>query len=137
MNPSRKFSLSIALFCFFCIWGIGQINPYMEFKTHRVEVFQLYSGTSTGKYSKLEFIAVYKNPEGTVFDQRVSPSEFSQLHVGDKVDISVRQFDIEQTTLDNVVWFFGALLFQATLFTGGVSFLLYGLSAKFRKWIRS
>lgn len=88
-------------------------NTYMETKVVPVEVVELISGQSTGKYSKLEFIAVYKDEQGRLFDRHVSPSFYTLLNKGDTIAIEIREMDIQQTTRDNLIWFFGTVLIFA------------------------
>ncbi|EFE4843465.1 hypothetical protein CG521_001770 [Escherichia coli] len=103
-------------------------NTYMETKVIPVEVVELISGQSTGKYSKLEFIAVYKDEQGRVFDRRVSPSFYTLLNKGDTIAIEIREMDIKQTTKDNLIWFFGTVLLVSICITGFITCIVFGIA---------
>lgn len=103
-------------------------NTYMETKVIPVEVVELISGQSTGKYSKLEFIAVYKDEQGRVFDRRVSPSFYTLLNKGDTIAIEIREMDIKQTTKDNLIWFFGTVLLVSICSTGFITCIVFGIA---------
>ena len=103
-------------------------NTYMETKVIPVEVVELISGQSTGKYSKLEFIAVYKDEQGRVFDRRVSPSFYTLLNKGDTIAIEIREMDIKQTTKDNLIWFFGTVLLVSICITGFITCIVFGVA---------
>ncbi len=103
-------------------------NTYMETKVIPVEVVELISGQSTGKYSKLEFIAVYKDEQGRVFDRHVSPSFYTLLNKGDTIAIEIREMDIKQTTKDNLIWFFGTVLLVSICITGFITCIVFGIA---------
>ena len=103
-------------------------NTYMETKVIPVEVVELISGQSTGKYSKLEFIAVYKDEQGRVFDRHVSPSFYTLLNKGDTIAIEIREMDIKQTTKDNLIWFFGTVLLVSICITGFITCIVFGVA---------
>ncbi|WPK35868.1 thioredoxin [Escherichia phage AV117] len=103
-------------------------NTYMETKVIPVEVVELISGQSTGKYSKLEFIAVYKDEQGRVFDRHVSPSFYTLLNKGDTIAIEIREMDIKQTTKDNLIWFFGTVLLVSICITGFITCIVFGIT---------
>lgn len=103
-------------------------NTYMETKVIPVEVVELISGQSTGKYSKLEFIAVYKDEQGRVFDRHVSPSFYTLLNKGDTIAIEIREMDIKQTTKDNLIWFFGTVLLVSIGITGFITCIVFGVA---------
>lgn len=103
-------------------------NTYMETKVIPVEVVELISGQSTGKYSKLEFIAVYKDEQGRVFDRHVSPSFYTLLNKGDTIAIEIREMDIKQTTKDNLIWFFGTVLMFSIGITGFITCIVFGVA---------
>ncbi|EPZ4757104.1 hypothetical protein ACXN21_001577 [Escherichia coli] len=100
----------------------------METKVIPVEVVELIPGQSTGKYSKLEFIAVYKDEQGRVFDRRVSPSFYTLLNKGDTIAIEIREMDIKQTTKDNLIWFFGTVLLVSICITGFITCIVFGIA---------
>jgi flagellar biosynthesis/type III secretory pathway M-ring protein FliF/YscJ len=64
-----------------------------------------YSGQSTGKYSKLQFIIVYKTDKGVIFDENVSAGSYYRLNKGDKLTLERTPFDIKQTPKENLLVF--------------------------------
>ncbi|WCZ66193.1 hypothetical protein [Yersinia phage MHG19] len=78
-----------------CYVYFGEFLPDSAYnRPWDVEVIQMYSGQSGGRSSSLDFVVVYKTTDGTLFDTRVLPSTYSQLHVGDNVQVIAREFDI-------------------------------------------
>lgn len=106
----------------FTWWG----NDYMRELDRTVEITEKFTGTSTGKYSHMEFIVVYKTDDNRYGDTRVDAAVYHQLKVGDKVTMNLREFDIAQTPLNNFLWFFMALvvyvLGSIAMFIGGIGF---------------
>lgn len=101
-----KFKLVIAAILLFLSAYFIDFQPERDkFKDWPVELVQTYSGTSTGKYSHLEFIAVYKMEDGRLIDQRISAATYSQAVIGEKYTINARGMDIfdEDRTLVPVV----------------------------------
>lgn len=93
MNFKYAFgALVLGLFFWF-----ADITPHWGVeRDYKSEVVQVYSGTSSGKYSHLEFIGVYREVgTGIMFDRRISASEYSITHVGDIVTINTRPMDVE------------------------------------------
>lgn len=122
----RCFIIALVFVIIPFIWNSQ--NTYMETKVIPVEVVELISGQSTGKYSKLEFIAVYKDEQGRVFDRRVSPSFYTLLNKGDTIAIEIREMDIKQTTKDNLIWFFGTVLLVSICITGFITCIVFGIA---------
>lgn len=77
-------------------------NDYMTFKTYNATLTHKYQLSS---YKRVNFIHVYKS--GNIsFDERVSATFYSNSVIGDKYKIKLRQFDIKQTSIQNILYFF-------------------------------
>lgn len=102
-------------------------NDYMEFKYRKCIV--LDKMTTTGGYkSSGHFYLVLKEERGIVFDLIVSPATFSQSKIGDTKYFNLRQLEIKQTPMNNVIYFFGSVIFGLTGFVfliGGWIFLKF------------
>ncbi|QBZ70830.1 hypothetical protein pETSU_249 [Edwardsiella phage pEt-SU] len=130
----RLFLVFMALCLWYSVYALVSVNKYMTSVDTPVEVKQLYSGTSTGKYSKMEFIAIYQTRDGTIFDRRISASTFYQLKPGDKIMLSIRPFDIRQNWVDNAIWFFGVITYSVIASgVGGIFVVLAFWRSKRRK----
>lgn len=89
MNSRIKFL--IAAVCLWCFSIFTDVRPYFSKPQNiPVELVQMYSGTSGGKYSRLQFIAVYEDANGRRFDQEVSAAFNSQAEVGQKYNLNIR-----------------------------------------------
>uniref|UniRef100_A0AAU8L0U1 Membrane protein n=1 Tax=Pantoea phage Survivor TaxID=3232176 RepID=A0AAU8L0U1_9CAUD len=131
---SRYYFL-ISLILIVVMWGLKESNKYTEYHNHNVEVVQKYSGASGGKHSRMHFIVVYRTSDNIFFDRNVSAAWYSQIEPGDQVTLSLRQMDIKQNTTDNVIWFFGYVLFQVIFGFGALIIFVLGCSPKLRKWM--
>jgi len=58
---------------------------------------------------------VLKEERGIVFDLIVSPAAFSQSKIGDTKYVSLREMDIKQTPIENLIYVFAYIIF------GGIS----------------
>lgn len=134
MKMKRKTALYLSLIIYFVMFVLYSQNTYLLTRPYSVEVIQKYSGVGGGKYSKLEFIVVYKTKDGIVFDRNESASEYSQLSVGDQVIKELRPFDVNSTFWKNVFCFFFYLLAMSAGFAVGTTFLLAALSGHIHKW---
>ena len=109
---SRKLFLVFMACClWYSVYALVSINKYMTYTDVPVEVKQVYSGVSSGKHSRMEFIAIYQTKDGTIFDRRLSAAQFYQLQPGDKITLELRPYDIKQTGWENAIWFFGAIAY--------------------------
>lgn len=131
---SRKLFLVFMAGClFYSVYALISVNKYMAFKDVPVEVKQIYSGVGTGKNPRMEFIAIYQTQDGTIFDRNISAANFYQLKPGDKITISIRQYDIRQNWKDNAIWFFGALTYYIIASAAGILFLVLAFWPDTRK----
>lgn len=119
----------------FIIYIVSLFNTYTTFNQYNLDVKELYSGLSGGKYPRTEFIAVLKTDDGILFDRRISPTLFSQIHKGDKIVLELRPIDIKQTPRDNLIWFFGYIVFVTIFSTIALFSLVFSLSNKIRSWV--
>lgn len=118
MLRRRLYLVLTALCLWYSVYVLISANKYMEYRDVPVEVKQIYSGTSSGKHSRMEFIAIYQTQDGFIFDRNISAANFYQLQPGDKVILNLRQYDIQQTWANNAIWFFGALAYS--IMAGGL-----------------
>lgn len=132
---SRAYFATVFLIGLVCTgvtwWG----NDYMREFDRTVEIVEKYAGPGTGKYASTEFILVFKTEDGRYSDAYVSPSTYHRLNVGDTTTMTLREFDIEQTPLNNFLWFFMALV----VYVLGSFIILFGAlgfcSSSVRKYI--
>lgn len=127
MERRRLTAVFIGIAFLLSIWYVNSINTYMTYKDTPVEVKHTYSGVSSGKHSVMQFIAIYQTQDGIIFDRFISPAQFYQYQPGDKVVISLRPYDIRQNTFDNLVKFFGVIVYWAIAGCLGVGCIVIGL----------
>ena len=109
MTARMKFL--VAAICFWCFSIFTDVRPdFSKEQLIKAELVQLYSGTSSGKYSHLEFIAVYEDQNGRRFDREISPAFYSMAQVGSTYDLEVRPELIysEYRQGWNAAWSFGS-----------------------------
>jgi hypothetical protein len=105
------------------VFGIIRLNnDYMDFKTRKCVVLNKLT-TSGGYKSSGDFYLVLKEEKGIIFDLIVCPSTFSQSKVGDTKFFNLRDFDIKQTPKNNLLYFFGEVIFG----TVGFVFIVAGM----------
>lgn len=85
-------------------------NDYMEYKDRKCIVLDKLTSPS-GRRNSGDFYLVLKEERGIVFDLRVSPATYSQSKIGKIKYFSLRQFDIKQTAMNNVIYWFGTVFF--------------------------
>lgn len=121
---SRKLFLVFMACClWYSVYCLYSVNKYMKAVDVPVEVKQIYSGTSSGKHSRMEFIAIYQAPDGYIFDRHISAANFYQLQPGDKITLNLRPFDLKQTSWENAVWYFGASFYYLFASAAGIIFV--------------
>ena len=109
MTTRMKFLVAaICLWCFSIFTDVR--HDFSKEQLVKAELVQLYSGTSSGKYSHLECIAVYEDQNGRRFDREISPAFYSMTQVGSTYDLEVRPELIysEYRQGRNVAWSFGS-----------------------------
>ncbi len=94
-------------------------NDYMENKIRKCTV--LGKVQSPGKYSSA-FYVILKDERGIVFDHYSSASSYYMAEKGQVKYYNLRDFDINQTPKDNIIFFIGELLFGVI----GVILMLVG-----------
>ena len=117
MSSKSTFNIS-GLFLLFLIvtlssWStyVWNNNVYMKFQDVPVTFIDKYTVQACSKHSctaRLE--GLFKTESGYVFDREISGYMYRQMHLGEKLTLNLRQFDIKQTPRDNLYWFFGPLL---------------------------
>lgn len=108
---STRVKFIIAAICLWCFSIFTDFRPYFaKEQIIKAEIVQLYQGTSTGKYSHMEFIAVYEDDNGRRFDRNVSPAFNSYAKVGQRYDLEIRPELIydEYRSGWNAAWSFGS-----------------------------
>lgn len=86
-------------------------NVYMKYQDVPVTFIDKYTVQACGKHhctARLE--GLFKTESGYIFDREISGYMYRQMHLGEKLTLNLRQFDIKQTPRDNLYWFFGTLL---------------------------
>lgn len=134
---TRKTSAIIAALILAVVIVFNNANTYMEYTNYNVEVMEIYSGQSSGKYSSLNFIGVFKTDTGIVFDRNISASTYSQLKKGDTITLNLRPFDVKQDTTSNIIWFFGSVVLWAASFITFPLFFISAISKRFNNWMNS
>lgn len=125
----------IFLLCAIALYASIEYNDYLTYQNYSVEVVNLYSGISSGKYSSLDFIAVFRDLKtGVLFDRYISPSFYSQLAVGDMLTLNLRPFDVNQTFSQNAIFLFGAMIFQIVTFAVGIVNLCFFIQEQIQKF---
>lgn len=105
-----KICTCVIYFCSVLLFGVLTWkfinNDYMTYRRVEVETIQLYGGMSSGQYSSLEFIGVYKTKDGVLFSRNIDASVMATTKVGDVVVFKLRPMDIKQTSRQNLLYFF-------------------------------
>lgn len=137
MNTRAKFL--IAAVCLWCFSIFTDVRPYFSKPQNiPVELVQMYSGTSGGKYSRLQFIAVYEDANGRRFDREVSAAFNSQAVVGQKYNLNIRPEIVydEYRTGWNVVLSLGSgLLYLFSYISAFVFTVIVLLPKRFIDWL--
>lgn len=112
------------------IFGIiSYTDDYMEYKDRKCIVLDKLAA-SGGRKSSGDFYLVLKEEQGIVFDLMVSPATYSQSNIGKTKYFSLRQFDIKQTAMNNLIYWFGSVFFVTLSFvcliSGWVFLKVYG-----------
>lgn len=64
-------------------------------------------------------VGLFKTDDGVFFERHINVYIFTQMKLGEQFTLNLRPFDIKQTSRDNVIWIFGALIIY------GVTFFLW------------
>lgn len=123
----------ITLSLFFTYEYVDSKNEYIKESPVTVEVVNLISGNTQGRHGgSLEFIGVFKTQEGIYFDQHMSPSTYTQLHVGDKVTLNLSPRDIQSNGRLELGWVLGMALLMVSIVGSGIFTLVWTI---FYDWI--
>lgn len=99
--------LSIGFIMFFT-------DPYGKYK--KTECVVLDKVQDAGGYkSSAHFYLVLRDKENYVFDLIVTPATYSQARIGQAISFDLRDFDIRQTTVNNLYVFFYVVVFSVGL----------------------
>lgn len=131
MNTRMKFLLvALALWCFSLFTDVRP--DFSKEQNIKAEIVQLYSGTSTGKYSHLEFIAVYEDQQGRRFDRNISAAFYSSARVGQTYDLQIRPEHIyyEYRSGWNSAWSFGSFMLYIITYSSAFVFSVIGCLPK-------
>ena len=95
-------------------------NSYMRYKDTPVTFVDKFVTSSCHKSScRDRYIGIFKTTDGHVFDRPISAYMYRQMHLGEQFALNIRQFDIQQTTRDNLLWFFGPVFILALTIVSG------------------
>lgn len=123
----------ITLSLFFSYKYLDSKNEYNKESRVTVEVVNLISGSTQGKHGgSLEFIGVFKTQEGIYFDQHMSPSLYTQMHVGDKVTLNLSPRDIQSNGRLELGWVLGMAFLMVLIVVSGMMTLVWTI---FYNWI--
>lgn len=100
-------------------------SDYMQFKPVTVTVVEKYLPQG-GRYTPSP-VMVLRTDEGVLFDLYVGYATYATRDKGDRLVFNLRRFDIRQTGMDNLIYFFGVLFFSVA----GFVFAMYA----FTTWI--
>ena len=110
MKIFKNIDLTIEIFSLTLFLIIYVNNDYMKSKERKCTIVDKLT-TSDGYKHSGNFYLVLKEEQGHVFDIIVSPSTYSQSDVGDIKMFNLRQIDIKQTVKENLIYFFGQVIF--------------------------
>lgn len=113
---------------------MNSYNDYSTYRDYDVKVVDVLSGTSSGKYSRLEFIGIFETKDGVRFDRYLSPTAYTQIKAGDNITLELRPFDVKQTLKENIIWVFGGIAANVLGFGIGAVFGAAAFSRRFNKW---
>lgn len=91
-------------------------NDYNTYKDRKCIVLDKME--SSGRYSS-KFILILKEERGIVFDLYTSPATFSQSKIGEVKYFRLRDFDIQKSFKENVIYVFLYII------TGTISFVFF------------
>jgi hypothetical protein len=119
-NPATIIGL-ISLIIFSIIW---YTDDYMVFKDRKCLVIDKLTTPGTYRYSG-KFYLILKEERGIKFDLQVSPVTFSQSKIGETKYFNLRNMDIKQTQKENIIYFFGYVLFGTVGFVCLIAGLIF------------
>jgi len=106
--------ISIVIMCFITYNFFN--NDYMTHKDRNCVVLDKIQSNGGYKYPG-NFYLILKEERGIVFDIIVDAATYTQSKIGQNITFSLRQHDIKQTQKENILYFFGPILFlMFTLF---------------------
>jgi hypothetical protein len=106
-------------------FSLMYLPEYNKLKPRDVTIVKLYIEPAGYKQSSHP-VAVYEFSDGLRIDQHISYSYLSQIKEGDKVTISLRDFDIKQNFFSNVFFVFFPILLLST--SGAMAFIGFFMS---------
>lgn len=126
---------AITISLFFTYKFLDSKNVYDKESPVTVEVVNLISGSTQGKHGGyLEFIGVFKTQDGIYFDQHMSPSMYTQMHVGDKVTLNLSPRDIKSNGRLELGWVLGMAFLVMLIVCSGMMTLIWTV---FYNWVHS
>lgn len=96
----------------------------MEFKDRKCLVIDKLKTSGTYRYSG-KFYLILKEERGIKFDLEVSPATYSQSKIGQSKYFNLRNMDIKQTLKENIIYFFGQVIFGTVGFVCLIAGLIF------------
>jgi hypothetical protein len=96
---------------------ISYKDDYTVEKDVPVTFIEKMQRDSCSKHScRGQMYGLFKTEDGYFFDRRISMYMYTQMHVGEKFNMSLSRMDIKQTGWDNLIYFFGTTIFTSIFF---------------------
>lgn len=105
MNKFNKSILKIWIVAIL-IFGIFHYNnDYIKSYNDKYVVLDKIN-TIGGYMGSTNFYLVLERSDKYVFDTTVSPARFSQVNIGDTINLKLRKIDMNQTMYENIIYVF-------------------------------
>ena len=85
-------------------------NDYLEYKVVNCTVIDKLQSSGSYKHHGY-FYLVLRDERGVNFDLIVSPATYSQASVNEHISFNLREMDIQQSFKNNLIYFFGSVVF--------------------------
>ena len=108
-------------------------NDYMSYRDFNVVVDAKEMIPGSYKSSGYPVISYWAPEQAIKFDQRVTVGTYSGSSIGDKHVINIRPFDMKQTPMQNLLYFFLPVLLGSIGFFSGVACVIGFISSSPKK----
>lgn len=99
----------IAIVSFIGFGILCYTNDYMSKKETKCLLLDKVETAGGHKRSGRMYL-ILQSPNGTKFDINASPTAYSQTQIGKYYVFELREFDIKQTPIKNLIYFFGPIV---------------------------